>query len=212
MNKVLLLGIVLVSFTFSNAQTKKNDLNVGVHFGTQEYRGDIDNEFFTGKQNSAYGISLSKYITPWFDVLGMVTYSTLDNGDSTSSFETKFLDFNIMAKMKLNNGKWLKETSLIQPYLVLGFGDGVSWADHYIKNSKNMSVDLNLLGGIGINFVISERLGFNLMSKYTYMWNDDFDNRSSKGRNFQDQLLITTIGLNYRFTIKKDADKDGVVD
>ena len=71
-----------------------------------------------------------------------------------------------------------------------------------------MSVDVNLLGGIGINFVISEKLGINLMSKYTYMWNDDFDDRSSKDKNFQDQLLITTIGLNYRFTGKNDSDKD----
>ena len=208
MKKIILLGIALVSFTFSNAQTKKNDLNVGVHFGTQEYRGDIDNEFFTGKQNAAFGVSFSKYLTPWFDFMGMVTYSNLDNGDSTSFFETKFLDFNIMAKMKFNNGKWLKESSLFQPYLVFGFGEGVSFADHYTENSKNMSVDVNLLGGIGINFAISEKLGINLMSKYTYMWNDDFDYRSSKDKNFQDQLLITTIGLNYRFTGKNDSDKD----
>ena len=121
MKRIILLGIALVCLTYSFAQTKENNLNVGLHFGTQEYLGDIDNEFFTGKQRAAYGISLSKYLTPWFDVMGMVTYSKLDNGDSISSFETKFLDFNITAKMKLNNGKWIKESSFIQPYLIFWF-------------------------------------------------------------------------------------------
>lgn len=197
---------MIVSLTSSYAQTIDNKLNVGLHFGTQEYSGDIDNEFFTFKQNAAFGISLSKYVSPWFDVMGMVTYSKLDNGDTTSKFESKFLDFNIMAKLKFNNGKWLKQTSKVQPYFVFGFGDGVAIADHYVKNSKNISVDVNLFGGLGINFVVSETIGINLMSKYTYMWNDDFDNRKSSGKKFQDQLLMTTIGLNYNFNRKKKSE------
>ncbi len=212
MKKIILLGIALATFTFANAQTKAKDWNVGLHFGTQEYLGDMDDEFFTFEQHGAYGVSLSKYLTPWFDVMGMVTYSNLDSKDSLSSFEAKFLDFNLMAKMKLNNGKWLKESSFIQPYIFLGFGDAVSWADHYTQNRKNMSVDVNLLGGAGINFAVSERIGINLMSKYTYMWTDQLDNRVSDVRNFQDQALMTTIGLNYNFTGKKDSDNDGVYD
>ena len=69
-----------------------------------------------------------------------------------------------------------------------------------------MSVDVNLLGGVGINFVVSERLGINLMSKYTYMWNDKFDNRTSKGGDFNDQALMTTIGLNYNFIRNKKSE------
>jgi hypothetical protein len=108
-------------------------------------------------------------LTPWFDVMEIITYSNLDSRDNKGSFEAKFFDFIIMEKMKFNNGKWLKESSIIQPYLFLGFGDGISWAGHYTNNSKDLSIDVNLLGGEGINLAVSERIGINLMPKYTYM-------------------------------------------
>lgn len=211
MKKIILLGIAVATFTFASAQTKSKDWNVGLHFGTQEYRGDIGDEFFSFDQHGAYGVSLSKYLTPWFDAMGMVTFSNLDAADSISSFEAQFLDFNVMAKMKFNNGKWLKESSFFQPYIFLGFGDAVSWADHY-DNDRNMSVDVNLLGGVGINFAVSERIGVNLMSKYTYMWNDKIDDRTFSNETFQDQALMTTIGLNYNFTGAADSDGDGIKD
>lgn len=50
------------------------------------------------------------------------------------------------------------------------------------------------------------------MSKYTYMWTDNLDNATSSVRNFQDQALMTAIGLNYSFSGKKDTDNDGVSD
>ena len=214
MKKIIGLAVLIALSCNSFAQTKKYDWNVGLHFGTQEYLGDLGNEFFTFSQHGAYGLSVSKYLTPFFDVQGMVTFSNLDHTDSMTgqSFEAQFLDFNIMAKFKFNNGKWLKESSKIQPYIVLGFGDGVSFADHYTNNSGNLSVDVNLLGGLGFNFVLSERLGLNVMSKYTYMWNDNLDNATSVNRNFQDQALMTSVGLTYNFTPRKDSDNDGVYD
>ncbi len=212
MKKIILTAIAIASISFSNAQTKKHDWNVGLHFGTQEYSGDMGSEFFSFSEHAAYGVSLSKYLTPWWDVQGMVTFSNLDFSDSLSSFEAKFLDFNIMAKLKFNNGKWLKENSFFQPYLFIGLGDGISIADHYTQNSGNLSVDVNALGGIGFNFAVSERLGINLMTKYTYMWNDELDNRVDPADKFQDQALMTTIGLTYNFSAKKDTDNDGVVD
>jgi len=206
MRKIIVLMVMIGSLTFSYAQTIDNKLNLGLHFGTQEYNGDFENEFFTGKQNIAFGVSLSKYVSPWFDVMGMITYSKLDNGDTTSSFETAFLDFKIMAKLKFNNGKWLKQTSRVQPYFIFGFGDGVSKADHYIRNSQNISVDVNLFAGLGINFEVSETFGISLMSTYTYIWNDDFDDRKSSVNKFQDQLLMTTLGINYSFNRKKKSE------
>lgn len=214
MKRIALLSLALFTLSVSTAQTKQHNWNVGLHFGTQEYLGDLGNEFFTFNQHGAYGLSLSKYLTPFFDVQGMVTFSNLDYNDTVTSraFKAQFLDFNIMAKFKFNNGKWLKESSFIQPYLVLGFGDGVSFADHYTQNTGNVSVDVNILGGAGINFAVSERMGINILSKYTYMWNERLDNATSTDRNFQDQALMTTVGLTYNFSAKKDTDKDGVVD
>lgn len=212
MKKIILSAIVLVVMNQGIAQTKKHDWNVGLHFGTQEYSGDMGNEFFSFAQHGAYGISVAKYLTPFWDMQGMITLSNMDYTDSVSSFESQFIDFNIMAKFKIANGKWLKETSFIQPYLFIGLGDGISKGDHYTKNSSNISVDVNALGGIGFNFAVSERLGINLMSKYTYMWNDQFDARDDVGNNLEDQALMTTIGLTYNFTGRKDSDEDGVYD
>ncbi|MDB9932160.1 thrombospondin type 3 repeat-containing protein [Flavobacteriales bacterium] len=214
MKKIILTALAIASLSFSNAQTKSNDWNLGLHFGTQEYLGDLGNEFFTFNQNGAVGLSVSKYLTPWFDVMGMATFSNLDFSDSVSgnSFAAQFLDFNAIAKIKFNNGKWIKEDAFIQPYLFVGFGDAFSFADHYTNNTRNLAVDVNMLGGAGINFAVNERLGINIMSKYTYMWTDNLDNATSSVRNFQDQALMTTIGLNYSFSGKKDTDNDGVSD
>lgn len=214
MKKIILSLFAIAAFGLTNAQTRTNDWNIGLHFGTQEYLGDLDNQFFTFEQHAAYGLSVSKYLTPWFDVMGMVTFSNMDFTDSLggNDFHSEFLDFNAMAKMKFNNGKWIKEDALIQPYLFLGFGDAFSFADHYTNNTRNLAVDVNLLGGAGINFAVNDRLGINIMSKYTYMWTDNLDNATSSVRNFQDQALMTTVGLNYSFTGKKDTDNDGVVD
>ena len=214
MKKIILTALAIASLSFSNAQTKSNDWNLGLHFGTQEYLGDLGNEFFTFNQNGAVGLSVSKYLTPWFDVMGMATFSNLDFSDSVSgnTFAAQFLDFNAIAKIKFNNGKWIKEDAFIQPYLFVGFGDAFSFADHYTNNTRNLAVDVNMLGGAGINFAVNERLGINIMSKYTYMWTDNLDNATSSVRNFQDQALMTTIGLNYSFSGKKDTDNDGVSD
>lgn len=56
----------------------------------------------------------------------MVTLSNTDYINSVNSFESRFIDFNVMAKFKINNGKWLKETSWFQPYLFIGLGAGIS--------------------------------------------------------------------------------------
>ena len=195
MKRIILSAIAIATISFSNAQSKKYDWNLGLHFGTQEYAGDMGSEFFSFSEHAAYGVSLSKYLTPWWDVQGMVTFSNLDFSDSLSSFEAQFLDFNIMAKFKFNNGKWLKEDALFQPYLFIGLGDGISFADHYTQNSGNLAVDVNALGGIGFNFQVSERLGINLMTKYTYMWTDELDNREDPADKFQDQALMTTFRI-----------------
>jgi OmpA-OmpF porin, OOP family len=212
MKKIILTALVIASISFTNAQTKSHDWNLGLQVGTQEYSGDMGNEFFSFTERVAYGISVSKYLTPCWDVQGMVTFSNLDFSDSLSSFEAKFLDFNVNAKLKINNGKWLKENSFFQPYLFIGLGDGISIADHYIQNSGNISLDVNALGGIGFNFAVTERLGINIMSKYTYMWNDKLDNRVDPSDKFQDQAMMTTIGFNYNFSAKKDTDNDGISD
>jgi hypothetical protein len=38
------------------------------------------------------------------------------------------------------------------------------------------------------------------------------DDRVNSNKNFQDQALMKTIGVNYNFTVRKDTDNDGVYD
>ena len=79
-------------------QTEKHDWNVGLYFGTQEYSGDIGNEFFLFVQHGVYGISVAKYLTPFWDMPSMITLINMNYTDSIRSFETQFIYFNIMAK------------------------------------------------------------------------------------------------------------------
>jgi len=213
MRKLLLIGLAVTLFGTTNAQTEKNDWAIGLHYGTQEYSGDLGDEFLKFNHARAFGLSLSKYLTPFWDVQGMATFNTFSSTGSNlmGMPETQFLDFNIMAKLKFNNGKWLKETSMIAPYLFAGFGDGITKASHYTNNSQNISVDVNMLAGLGFNIQLTEKFAVDLKSKYTYMWNDDMDN-SMNVNDYQDQALMTTVGLVYSFSKGVDTDGDGIKD
>ena len=103
-----------------------------------------------------------------------------------------------MAKFKFNNGKWLSESSKFAPYLFIGFGDGITRADHYTDNTSNISVDVNMLAGLGFHFPINKNWGVDLKTKYSYLWNDNMDN-SMDVNDIEDQALMTTIGVTYTF-------------
>ena len=202
MKKILLIGLAISIFGTTNAQTEKSNLTIGLHFGTQEYNGDLGSEFFSFNQFRAYGLSVSKYLTPYWDVQGMITGNTFSPNDFSGMDKTQFLDLNIIAKFKFNNGKWLKESSKFAPYLFIGFGDGITKAEHYTSNTSNISVDVNALAGLGFHFIINEKWGIDLKTKYTYMWNDNMDNKMDVN-DFQDQALMTTIGITYAFSSLK---------
>ncbi len=207
---VQLLSILLLAGSISFGQNKDNKWSFGGHFGTQEYKGELANEFFGFSHHAAYGLSLSHYINPTWDVSLLGTFSNLDASDSLGSFLTKMGDINLIAKLKLNNGKILKEDSKFAPYLFIGLGDAFSRT--YQENTPSYRlITPNFLGGAGFKIPFNDRWALDLMMKYSYAWSDKLDARFDETK-FQDQFLTTTAGLVYSFSAKKDSDKDGVAD
>lgn len=208
MKKIILPIAFMIGTLSSFSQNSNKPYSIGVHFGTTEYLGDMGNEFFSFGEHFTGGISFFKYLSKTFDAGLEGNYGMIDFNDNVSSFETRILDINGLLKIKSNNGKILKENAIISPYIQLGLASALSFANHYIDD---MSFDFNFPIGLGIDFKVSKKISINASSRYNYSLTDNYDNRTSNNRNFDDQFLYNSVGLKFNIG-KVDTDKDGVID
>lgn len=205
-NLFTLAVIVLLPLSFL-AQSANRDVSVGLHLGTKEYAGELGNEFFSFGQHFAFGVSVSQYISPSFDVMGMVSYGQIDHADSITTFKNNLVNLNLLAKYKFANGKILKQDSKVAPFIFLGIGDAIETANHYIDNF-NTSFNFPMGGGVDIN--LNDKFAVSVMTSYNYMINDRVDNADYGGQlNWHDQYLFTSVGLKFSFP-RADKDRDGV--
>lgn len=200
---ILFLALQLVSFS----QSSNRDISLGLHLGTKEYAGELGNEFFGFGQHFAVGASINQYISPSFDVMGLVSYGQIDHSDSLTSFKNGILNLNLLAKYKFANGYILKEEATVAPFIFLGVGDAIETASHYVDNFNS---SFNFPMGVGVDFRLNEKFALSLMTSYNYMINDRVDNADYGGQlNWHDQYLFTSVGLKFSFP-RRDRDKDGV--
>lgn len=208
MKKIILLLLVVGGSLNFNGQSKKNDLSLGIHLGTKQYRGDIGNEFFKFENVTlAGGISITKYLNKSFNAMALASYGRISHSNQTEGFNTSVLDFNGAFQYKLANGYILKEDALISPYVFAGLGTAYSVVKGDV-NSGNM--DFNFPVGLGFDVRLSEKMSLNLMTSFNQSLSDKYD--GVKENKNLDQFLFSAIGLKFNFSSEKDADEDGVVD
>jgi OmpA-OmpF porin, OOP family len=230
MKKTLLLfaAVLLLGISALHAQNANNKWGLGVHFGVMEYNGDYGNQFYSFEQGYAIGASLARYINPSFDILGHFFYDrahSIDGGISGTptwlSFEADMFNLNLLAKYKFNNGYILKETAILSPFLLAGFGGNYSISNGV--GEKEVFVDQkmlnpNLYGGVGLNVRVSESVNIAIQTSLLAPFTDKIDGTegtvapvSVKGN---DLFLENSVGLYITpgKGSKKDSDGDGVPD
>jgi OmpA-OmpF porin, OOP family len=205
-----LFALVAVS---AQAQTADRKFSVGVNVGIREYRGDLADDLFQGFKNPRLsgGLNFAYYLSPFFDLGLAGNYGALehaDKGDFPSYFRSDILDGSLYLKLKMNNGKLLKENAFIAPYLFAGVGAYGAFNNVNngpIKSKDVVSLDIPL--GAGIRFRVSDVVSINVQSVYHQGFQDDYDGTANVRANY-DTYLHHSVGVSFNLGRVKDDDKD----
>ncbi|MBL7810606.1 MAG: OmpA family protein [Bacteroidetes bacterium] len=247
LRRILPLAALLGS-TVVSAQTPAGKMGIEVNVGLREYLGDLGSAlFFQKKPNyQGAGLNFGYSINPMFDAV--VNFSAGDVGYARKfdwrtepakyqSFRANTADLTLGARFKLANGNILKEDSRIAPYLYGGFGGyyihtNVRWGALNQINNHLTDMGAQLQGGLGINFLLTDKLGIKWSWTATYTMNDRWDGANNpagsdpiatplvnKSWKTNDMYGYHAIGISYAFgegsgPVKgpKDKDNDGVPD
>jgi outer membrane protein OmpA-like peptidoglycan-associated protein len=227
--KFLFLSVVLLlGIATTQAQNAENKWGVGFHFGVMEYNGDYDSQFYSFTQGYAVGLSVSKYLSPSFDVMGHFFYDMSHAWDQGKAgmptwltFRGDMFNLNLLAKYKFNNGYILKETARLSPFILAGLGGNLALTSGVGENGTFNTEKYfrpNLYAGIGLNLHISQSIDFTVQTSLLAPFTDKIDGttgaiapHTKKGN---DLFMENSVGF-YITPGKakpKDSDGDGVPD
>lgn len=196
MRRLTIVALFLFTSICLSAQNYDSKWAVGIGSGVY---GTIEN----GGLGYMPEVSLSRYISPSFDVLfkqslGLFRNDLYSNLDITQS--------SLYARYKFANGILLQESMKLQPYAFAGWG--------YLNDNKVHS--LNALAGLGAKYAISKRISIyaegGMMSGAgvkTTKLNESLEIVHDK---YRENLWKGVIGIEITFGGSKDSDHDGVPD
>lgn len=209
MKKLIFSLFLLMMLSGMFAQTSYQKWGLGIIVGKTEYNGDLGNGFF--KLDPSYpmfGLSLSRYLNPSFDITLQGDFGYYGYEDKTVNyFLARKLDADLLLKFKFNNGTIIKEDALLGPYLAAGAGLA-GYSDHKTKASGTDAV-LPLGGGIKFNFFDDEMFDLQYQFLYNITTGDKADMREA-GSN--DRFITHALAFIINLGAPRDTDKDGVPD
>lgn len=221
----------MVSLTELHGQSREKPTWLSVHFGHQEYKGDVGDEFFKFNVGAdwAGGIGVSQYLNRFLDLDFALTYGKLDYknfnlpGDpliELYQFEKNFLNINALLKFRP-----LRNPKRIQPFVGTGFGFTPIWGNNYqiasispreleeLPSETRTAFQVPIQ--LGTDVRISENVSATAQATYnrtfadgTDGWGGDFD---YDGRD-HDDFITYTVGIKISVNRTKDQDGDGVSD
>jgi OmpA-OmpF porin, OOP family len=231
-NKKLAVALALFSCwaTSSQAQNADNKWALSGYASHYQYKGDVGSEFYDfGEGRVGGGIGISRYLSPSFDFVLNASRARIDyfnnnprgfffNGEMTNVFGG--------FKLKMNNGKILKEDARIQPYLAIGYGGaftdvsgrgrhGFFGEDFGSQPGRGTDGDLNhdlYWGAAGINFRLSDRVSLFVQTQQAYLTTEQTDGFKDPEDNLNDRFLVHNYGLTFSLGKPKDTDQDGIPD
>lgn len=205
MKKLLLLGVCLASTLTIKAQTADRKWAVGLNGGIIQYHGDLGRDWYkTDKTMYGFGgISVSYYLTKYFDINASFSRGTLGYDSSVTGFKGDFSAGNVNLRIKP-----LGSDYIISPYVFGGVG-AVLFDNQLNFHKEKIDSALPTAGG-GINIRLTPSLYLNLQETFMFTNNDSRDGVVNGGSD--DDFLLHSAGLTYTFGCGKDTDKDGVPD
>jgi OmpA-OmpF porin, OOP family len=227
--QLFLLALVsIITFSASHAQNSENKWGVGFHFGVMEYHGELEKQFYSFTQGYAVGASLSRYLTPSFDIMGHFFYDRSHSWEDGRTgmptwmhFEADMFNLNLLMKYKFNNGYILKESAMLSPFILAGLGGNFSITNG--EGEHGLMTDQTYFrptayGGIGLNFQIVPALALVVQTAIQMPFIDKIDGVAGDvAPNYtkvNDLFMENSAGI-YITPGKakpRDADQDGVND
>lgn len=203
-SKIVMLITAGLLTASSFGQTSKNKWAVDLQIGVEEYKGELGSGFYKFGQdlNGFVGASVSRYLSPRFDVGAQITYGDMsyDNGkDAVVFFRQNMLQANLFGRFNI-----LTEEYKWRPYLFAGFGH-MQFADGDYKQANTI-----IPYGLGLTYQVRPNIALRLQETFIYSDFDRMDKDPSKDLN--DSYLQHTLTLSFSFGNKNDADKDGFDD
>jgi outer membrane protein OmpA-like peptidoglycan-associated protein len=168
-----ILVVAILAVSTLSAQNADRRIGLGVHFGKNEYSGDLGNGFFDWSQPfyGFLGVSLYAYLNPSFDIgfsgsRGDYGYSL----DAQNSMFGRKTDASFRLVYKLNNGYILSETSRFAPSIFAGVG-GATYRNPEERSRKiNHGVDVILPVGFNLKYIFTDWLAlrYQLTGNFTF--------------------------------------------
>jgi len=225
---LLLSAILLLGISASNAQNAEKRWGISAHMGFMEYLGDLGSGFYSFKPNFAFGGSIARYLNPSFDLSVNYIYGETQSGNARLkpnmpdylNFNAQMSNLTLQFKYKFNNGYMLKESAILAPYILGGFGVNMSVSSgtgpDNVTFTNQQYWSPAVKGGVGFNLRISKAISMFFQSVVMTPMIDKIDGwyPATKPNQDPDYFMENSIGLNIAFgkTREKDTDGDGVLD
>ena len=208
----------------TQAQTADRKTAIGATVSLLQYRGNMGTDFWDLAYPKEFrvggGAHITRYLSPSFDVSLLGNYETYRFSSNVpgNNFETRAGMVDLGLKLKLANGKIIKEDAFIRPYLMGGGG-------MYLANSEgNRSGRTNthffnqirrpeVFGAAGLRFRLSDAVALDLQTSQHYPFTERTDDLYGKPDDkLYDRFLLHSLGLTVALGQAKDEDGDGVSD
>ena len=222
----LAAAAVILGMTAPQAQAQTPDRKTALsgNVGLLQYRGNMGSDFWNRSGvdiEVGGGGAITRYLSPTFDVALLGYYETYKFSSEVragDNFDARIGMVDLGLKLKLNNGKILKEESFIQPYLMGGGGMFLSNSSGR-ANGQNFGINQirrpEVFGLAGLRFRVSEAVALDLTISQHYPFTERVDNLygpTNHADKLYDQFLLSQAGITVALGKMKDEDKDGVSD
>ena len=220
----LALGAVVLGMAAPHVQAQTPDRKTALsgYVGSLQYNGNMGSDYWNRSGvdiEVGGGGSITRYLSPTFDIAALGYYETFKFSDHSvlaSNFEARVGMIDLGLKLKLNNGKILKEDFFIQPYLMAGPGFFLTNTSGQVQG-RGFGVDQirrpELFGQAGLRFRLSSVVSLDLTTSQHFPLTDRVDNMyGSPDDKLYDRFLLNQAGITIALGKAKDEDKDGVSD
>ncbi|WP_317198231.1 OmpA family protein [Hymenobacter terricola] len=208
----------------SEAQTADRKTAIGANVSLEQYNGNMGTDFWDIGYPKEFRVGggghITRYLSPSFDLSLLGNYETyrFSSNKAGNNFELRNGMVDLGIKLKLNNGKILKEDAFIQPFLMGGGGMFLANTSGQV-NGKGFGVDQirrpEVFGMAGLRFRLSEAVFLDLTTSQHYPFTERSDNLygpANPADKLYDRFLVHSLGLTVALGKMKDEDGDGVSD
>ncbi|HET9504671.1 MAG TPA: OmpA family protein [Hymenobacter sp.] len=212
----------------AHAQTADKKTAIGVNISMMQYQGDLGSDWGHSSFPLQVGVGahITRYLSPSFDVAVLGNYQNyyrfVSPNRPYNSFTARTGMVDLGLKLKLNNGKILKEDFFLQPYLMGGGGFFMANSSgNYATSAANQPIAgsffnqvrrFEVFGLAGMKFRLSPAVGLDITASQHYPFAEGIDNINNPNKKLHDRFLVYSAGLTVALGQAKDADGDGVPD